>query len=105
MDAGQVTGTGTLTSRTIVGGDVRAETDLRLAGATDAGLRLGRVDVRVGGGRLTVREAGGASAQTALPARLDLADPHNGSGSAPATPPVCCCAMRRPATTDQYEEH
>ncbi|MEV0429035.1 family 43 glycosylhydrolase [Micromonospora sp. NPDC050495] len=77
VDAGQVTGTGALTSRTVAGGDVRAEADLRLSGATTAGLRLGRVDVRVGAGRLTVRQAGGASAQAALPAGLDLADPHN----------------------------
>ncbi|OKI81584.1 family 43 glycosylhydrolase [Micromonospora sp. CB01531] len=74
---GQVTGTGALTSRTAVGGDVRAEADLRLAGGESAGLRLGEVEVRVGGGRLTVREAGGTAAEAPLPAGLDLADRHN----------------------------
>ncbi|MFE9693580.1 family 43 glycosylhydrolase [Micromonospora sp. NPDC005806] len=77
VDDGQVTGSGTLTSRTAVGGDVRAEADLRLAGAATAGLRLGPVDVRVGDGRLSVREADGAMADTPLPAGLDLTDPHN----------------------------
>ncbi|MEU5722066.1 family 43 glycosylhydrolase [Micromonospora sp. NPDC047738] len=74
---GQVTGTGALTSRTAVGGDVRAEADLRLAGGESAGLRLGAVEVRVGGGRLTAREAGGTAAEAPLPAGLDLTDRHN----------------------------
>ncbi|MEU2610031.1 family 43 glycosylhydrolase [Micromonospora sp. NPDC007271] len=74
---GQVIGTGALTSRTALGGDVRAEADLRLTGADTAGLRLGRVDVWVGGGRLTVREAGGTATEVPLPAGLDLADRHN----------------------------
>ncbi|SCF21931.1 Glycosyl hydrolases family 43 [Micromonospora viridifaciens] len=74
---GQVIGTGALTSRTGVGGDVRAEADLRLTGRDAAGLRLGRVDVRVGDGRLTAREDGGAAASAPLPGGLDLADVHN----------------------------
>ncbi|MFC4147583.1 family 43 glycosylhydrolase [Micromonospora mangrovi] len=74
---GALTGTGALTSRTSVGGDVRAEADLRLTGADAAGLRLGRVDVRVEGHRLVAREAGGATASVALPAGVDLADRHN----------------------------
>ncbi|MFI6133497.1 family 43 glycosylhydrolase [Micromonospora sp. NPDC051141] len=69
---GVLTGTGTLTSRTGLGGDLRVETDLRLTGATTAGLRLGTVDVRVGGGRLA---AGAASVP--LPAGTDLRDRHN----------------------------
>nr|WP_227457182.1 family 43 glycosylhydrolase [Micromonospora purpureochromogenes] len=69
---GALTGTGTLTSRTRIGGDLRAETNLRLTGAATVGLRRHGVDVRVGRGRLT---AGAAS--TALPAGLDLRDRHN----------------------------
>ncbi|WP_343447035.1 family 43 glycosylhydrolase [Micromonospora schwarzwaldensis] len=69
---GVLTGTGTLASRTGTGGDLRVETDLRLTGATTAGLRLGTVDVRAGDGRLT---AGGAA--VALPAGTDLRDRHN----------------------------
>ncbi|MEV5633803.1 family 43 glycosylhydrolase [Micromonospora tulbaghiae] len=69
---GVLTGSGTLTSRTRIGGDLRVETDLRLTGAATAGLRLHGVDVRVGRGRLS---AGAAS--TALPAGLDLRDRHN----------------------------
>ncbi|MFG1738946.1 family 43 glycosylhydrolase [Micromonospora chalcea] len=69
---GVLTGSGTLTSRTRIGGDLRAETDLRLTGATTAGLRLRGVDVRVGRGRLTA-----GAATTALPAGLDLRDRHN----------------------------
>ncbi|MGW4499680.1 family 43 glycosylhydrolase, partial [Micromonospora sp. NPDC004336] len=45
---GRLTGAGTLTSRTTLGGDVRAEADLRPAAAGTAGLTLGdRVSVRV----------------------------------------------------------
>ncbi|PTA43831.1 family 43 glycosylhydrolase [Micromonospora sp. RP3T] len=69
---GVLTGTGTLTSRTGLGGDLRVETDLRLTGATTAGLRLGPVDVRVGGGRLAVGTAG-----VPLPAGTDLRNRHN----------------------------
>ncbi|WP_406045421.1 family 43 glycosylhydrolase [Micromonospora sp. NBC_00898] len=74
---GRLTGTGALTSRTAVGGDLRAEADLRLTGADAAGLRLGRVEVQVGGGQLTAREAGGATASVPLPAGVDPADRHN----------------------------
>lgn len=69
---GVLTGTGTLTSRTGLGGDLRVETDLRLTGATTAGLRLGTVDVRVGGGRLAA-----GTASVPLPAGTDLRDRHN----------------------------
>ncbi|ADU10438.1 family 43 glycosylhydrolase [Micromonospora aurantiaca] len=69
---GVLTGSGTLTSRTRIGGDLRAETDLRLTGAATAGLRLGGVDVRVGHGRLSA-----GAATTVLPAGLDLGDRHN----------------------------
>jgi hypothetical protein len=74
---GAAVGTGALTGRTTVGGDLRAEADLRLAGADAAGLRLGRVDVRLAGGALVVREAGGATARVPLPAAVDPADRHN----------------------------
>ncbi|GHJ16941.1 family 43 glycosylhydrolase [Micromonospora sp. AKA38] len=69
---GVLTGTGTLTSRTGLGGDLRVETDLRLTGATAAGLRLGTVDVRVGGGRLAA-----GTASVPLPAGTDPRDRHN----------------------------
>ena len=69
---GVLTGTGTLTSRTGLGGDLRVETDLQLTGATTAGLRLGTVDVRVGGGRLTA-----GTASVPLPAGTDLRNRHN----------------------------
>ncbi|MEU7570860.1 family 43 glycosylhydrolase [Micromonospora sp. NPDC049240] len=69
---GVLTGTGTLTSRTGLGGDLRVETDLRLTGATAAGLRLGTVDVRVGGGRLAA-----GTASVPLPAGADPRDRHN----------------------------
>lgn len=77
VTGGVLAGTGTLTSRTGLGGDVRAEADLRLAGAETAGLRLGTVEVTVGGGRLTARQSGGATASVPLPAGLDLTDRHN----------------------------
>ncbi|SBT39915.1 family 43 glycosylhydrolase [Micromonospora auratinigra] len=73
---GVLAGQGTLTSRTGTGGDVRAEADLRLTGAREAGLRLGSTEVRVGAGRLTARD-GGRTASVALPASLDLTTRHN----------------------------
>ncbi|MET8552899.1 family 43 glycosylhydrolase [Micromonospora zamorensis] len=76
---GRLIGSGALTSRTTVGGDVRAETDLRLAGAASAGVTLGdRVEVRVdaAAGRLVASD-GRRRATTPLPVGLDLADPHN----------------------------
>ncbi|MFI5837252.1 family 43 glycosylhydrolase [Micromonospora sp. NPDC051300] len=69
---GVLAGTGTLTSRTGLGGDLRVETDLRLTGARTAGLRLDTVDVRVGRGRLAA-----GSASVPLPAGTDLGDTHN----------------------------
>ncbi|MFI2711098.1 family 43 glycosylhydrolase [Micromonospora sp. NPDC018662] len=69
---GVLTGTGTLASRTGPGGDLRVETDLRLTGATTAGLRLGTVDVRVGDGRLAA-----GTASVPLPAGTDLRNRHN----------------------------
>ncbi|MDZ5442950.1 family 43 glycosylhydrolase [Micromonospora sp. 4G57] len=74
---GRLTGTGALTSRTDLDGDVRVEADLRLTGADAAGLRLGPVDVRVEAGRLTAREADGGSASVPLPAGFHPADRHN----------------------------
>ncbi|MEU1363519.1 family 43 glycosylhydrolase [Micromonospora zamorensis] len=76
---GRLIGSGALTSRTTVGGDVRAETDLRLTGAASAGVTLGdRVEVRVdaAAGRLVASD-GRRRATTPLPVGLDLADPHN----------------------------
>ncbi|MDO3705347.1 family 43 glycosylhydrolase [Micromonospora sp. C28SCA-DRY-2] len=75
---GRLTGSGTLTSRSTLGGDVRAETDLRLAGADAAGLTLGRVEVRVdaAAGRLVARD-GGRTATAALPPGHRLTDRHN----------------------------
>ncbi|MEU1677482.1 family 43 glycosylhydrolase [Micromonospora zamorensis] len=76
---GRLVGSGALTSRTTVGGDVRAEADLRLTGAVSAGITLGdRVEVRVdaAGGRLVASD-GRRRATTPLPVGLDLADPHN----------------------------
>ncbi|MFF5174525.1 family 43 glycosylhydrolase [Micromonospora sp. NPDC000089] len=76
---GRLTGTGALTSRTVTGGDVRAEADLRLTGARSAGLTLDRVEVRadVAAGRLVAREAGGRTATAPLPTGFDPADIHN----------------------------
>ncbi|MFI7490129.1 family 43 glycosylhydrolase [Micromonospora echinaurantiaca] len=76
---GRLTGSGALTSRTTVGGDLRAETDLRLTGADAAGLTLGgRVEVRVdaAAGRLVAGD-GGRTASAALPANYRPADRHN----------------------------
>ncbi|PZG00225.1 family 43 glycosylhydrolase [Micromonospora deserti] len=76
---GRLTGGGALSSRTTVGGDVRAEADLRLTGAESAGLTLaGRVQVRVdvAGGRLVARD-GARTASGPLPAGLDPADRHH----------------------------
>ncbi|MEV0214185.1 hypothetical protein [Micromonospora sp. NPDC050695] len=76
---GRLGGSGALTSRTTVGGDVRAEADLRLTGATSAGVTLGdRVEVRVdaAAGRLVARD-GRRQASTPLPAGLDLGTRHN----------------------------
>lgn len=77
--AGRAVGTGTLTSRTVTGGDLRAEADLRLTGAARAGLALGgRVFVRVdaAGGRLVARD-GARIATAALPPGFAAADWHN----------------------------
>ncbi|NYH41175.1 beta-xylosidase/regulation of enolase protein 1 (concanavalin A-like superfamily) [Micromonospora jinlongensis] len=79
VTVGRLVGSGALTSRTTVGGHVRAETDLRLTGATSAGVTLGdRVEVRVdaAAGRLVASD-GRRRATTPLPVGLDLADPHN----------------------------
>ncbi|MEU8216854.1 family 43 glycosylhydrolase [Micromonospora taraxaci] len=76
---GRAVGSGTLTSRTAVGGDVRAEIDLRLTGAASAGVALGdRVEVRVdvSAGRLVAGD-GRRQASTPLPAGLDSGDRHN----------------------------
>lgn len=76
---GRLSGSGALTSRTTVGGDVRAEADLRLTGAASAGITLGdRVVVRVdaAGGRLVASD-GRRQTTAPLPAGLDLADRHN----------------------------
>lgn len=75
----RLVGSGALTSRTTVGGDVRAETDLRLTGAASAGVTLGdRVEVRVdaAAGRLVASDDR-RRATTPLPVGLDLVDPHN----------------------------
>ncbi|TDC29860.1 glycoside hydrolase family 43, partial [Micromonospora sp. 15K316] len=76
---GGLTGNGAVTSRTTVGGDLRAETDLRLTGATSAGITLAdRVEVRVdaAGGRLVARD-GSRTAGTPLPAGFTPAHRHN----------------------------
>ncbi|WP_433549753.1 family 43 glycosylhydrolase [Micromonospora zamorensis] len=76
---GRLVGSGALTSRTTVGGDVRAETDLRLTGAASAGVTLGDlVEIRVdaAAGRLVASD-GRRRATTPLPVGLDLTDPHN----------------------------
>lgn len=81
---GRVVGNGSLTSRTTVSGDVRAETDLRLTGAEAAGITLGdngrqwvTVLVDASHGRLVVRAPGGRTATASLPANFDAADWHN----------------------------
>ncbi|MEU4642851.1 family 43 glycosylhydrolase [Micromonospora sp. NPDC023814] len=76
---GRLTGSGTLTGRTTVGGDVRAEVDLRPAATGAAGLTLGdRVAVRVdtAAGRLVARD-GARTASAPLPAGFDSAAGHN----------------------------
>ncbi|MFI7521259.1 family 43 glycosylhydrolase [Micromonospora globbae] len=76
---GRLTGGGTLTSRTTVGGDVRAEADLRLTGARSAGITLAdRVEVRVdaAAGALVARD-GRRTASAPLPAGFDPAHRHN----------------------------
>ncbi|MFG3698218.1 family 43 glycosylhydrolase [Micromonospora sp. NPDC047620] len=76
---GRLTGSGALTSRTTVGGDVRAEADLRPAATGAAGLLLGdRVSVRVdaAAGRLVARD-GARTASAPLPAGFDAAAGHN----------------------------
>ncbi|MEU8300667.1 family 43 glycosylhydrolase [Micromonospora sp. NPDC048909] len=76
---GRLSGNGALTSRTTVGGDVRAETDLRLTGARSAGISLAdRVEVRLdaAGGRLVARD-GDRTAVAALPTGFNPADRHN----------------------------
>ncbi|MEH1015716.1 family 43 glycosylhydrolase [Micromonospora sp. CPCC 206060] len=85
--AGRLTGTGTLVSRRALGGDLRAETDLRLttadpAGPTPggvAGLTLGGVAVLVdpGAGRLTVHAGGATLGSAPLPAGFTGRDWHN----------------------------
>ncbi|MEV0330346.1 family 43 glycosylhydrolase [Micromonospora echinospora] len=67
---GRLRGTGALTSRTTIGGDLRAEVDLRPYEARAAGVDLGdRVGVRVdtAAGRLVVRD-GRRTASAPLPA-------------------------------------
>ncbi|MGS2615061.1 family 43 glycosylhydrolase [Micromonospora sp. LZ34] len=76
---GRLTGSGALTSRSTVGSDVRAETDLRMAAAGTAGLTLGgRVEVRVDApaGRLVARD-GHRTASAVLPAGYRPTDRHN----------------------------
>lgn len=76
---GRLTGSGALTSRTTMGGDLRAEADLRLTGAASAGITLAdRVEVRVDAavGRLVASD-GRRRASAALPAGFDPADRHN----------------------------
>ncbi|MEV5767559.1 family 43 glycosylhydrolase [Micromonospora sp. NPDC052213] len=76
---GRLTGSGTLTGRTTVGGDVRAEVDLRPAATGAAGLTLGdRVAVRVdtAAGRLVARD-GARTASAPLPDGFDAAAGHN----------------------------
>lgn len=76
---GRLVGTGTLTSRTVTGGDVRAETDLRLTDAGTAGVTVDRATVRVdaAAGRLVARTAGGRTASTPLPVGFDATDRHH----------------------------
>ncbi|MGN9813516.1 family 43 glycosylhydrolase [Micromonospora sp. BQ11] len=76
---GRLVGTGTLQARTALGGDVRAEVDLRPATATRAGLTLGgrvEVAVDVAARRLVARD-GARTASAPLPAGYDPADPVN----------------------------
>ncbi|RKN40657.1 family 43 glycosylhydrolase [Micromonospora endolithica] len=76
---GRLVGDGTLHARTALGGDVRAETDLRPGAASSAGIDLGgRVQVRVdvAAGRLVARD-GARTASAPLPAGYDPTDPVN----------------------------
>ncbi|WP_188194138.1 family 43 glycosylhydrolase [Nonomuraea sp. SYSU D8015] len=59
-------GKATLTARRGVGGDLRAETDLRLSGGRSAGLRIGGATVSLSRNSVTVT-AGGATRTAALP--------------------------------------
>ncbi|MEW9552969.1 family 43 glycosylhydrolase [Nonomuraea sp. NPDC050783] len=59
-------GRATLTARRAVGGDLRAETDLRTPDGQPAGLRIGGASVTVSGGELAV-SAGGARRAVPLP--------------------------------------
>ncbi|NJP35143.1 family 43 glycosylhydrolase [Micromonospora sp. HSS6-12] len=76
---GRLVGRGTLTSRTTVGGDVRAETDLRVADAASAGIVLGdRVEVTVDAtARRLVARDGTRAATAPLPAAWRATDPGN----------------------------
>ncbi|MEV4812377.1 family 43 glycosylhydrolase [Micromonospora avicenniae] len=79
VDDGRLNGSGALTSRTTVGGDLRAEADLRLTGATSAGITFAdRVEVRVDAtaGRLVARD-GSRTAGAPLPAGFTPTDRHN----------------------------
>ncbi|MEU4681246.1 family 43 glycosylhydrolase [Micromonospora sp. NPDC023737] len=79
VDDGRLTGSGALTSRTTVGGDLRAEADLRLTGAASAGITLAdRVEVRVDAtaGRLVASD-GSRTADAPLPAGFTPTDRHN----------------------------
>ncbi|MFC0006446.1 family 43 glycosylhydrolase [Micromonospora siamensis] len=78
VTGGALTGSGTLTSRSGTGGDVRAEADLRVGDADAAGLSLGgRVTVTVdAAGRLAARQ-GNRTVTSAAPAGFDPADRHN----------------------------
>ncbi|MFG1951815.1 family 43 glycosylhydrolase [Micromonospora sp. NPDC048830] len=75
---GRLVGSGALTSRAVTGGDVRAEADLRLPGATSAGLTLGDASVRVdvSTSRLVAGQ-GDRVATAALPAGFAAGDRHN----------------------------
>ncbi|MEU4782334.1 family 43 glycosylhydrolase [Micromonospora sp. NPDC023633] len=76
---GRLTGSGALTSRTTVGGNVRAEADLRLPATGAAGVTLGdRVSVRVdaAAGRLVAHD-GARTASAPLPAGFDAAAGHH----------------------------
>ncbi|SEF89278.1 Beta-xylosidase [Nonomuraea solani] len=63
---GHISGTGTLTARLGMGGDLRAETDLRVKDGATAGLRIGEATATVSADGLTVT-AGAARRTVALP--------------------------------------
>ncbi|MGN9778329.1 family 43 glycosylhydrolase [Micromonospora sp. H33] len=76
---GRLIGSGVLTSRTTLGGDVRAETDLRVADAARAGIVLGgrvTVEVDAASRRLVARD-GTRTASVPLPVGYDPTDPVN----------------------------